>query len=180
MKAIIKSGITFLCFVLIIVSCKKDMNSGRMTVYMTDDNDPPTVYEHVYIDLKQISVHYLGAQGESWIDLPTNSGIYDLMTLTDDITVAITDEERIPIGKVSQIRFLLGNNNTVVVGGYTFDLKVPSAYTSGVKIQVNQEIRRTQKIAITLDFDPDESIELNGSGEYIMKPVIKVKSVSYY
>lgn len=180
MKPIIKLNLILLFFAFVIISCEKNINSGKMKVYMTDDIIPTSTYEHVYIDLEKISIHYLGSQGDSWIDLPTNSGIYDLPTLSDDITIAITDEGSIPIGKVSQIRFKLGNNNSVVVSGVTSPLKIPSAYTSGVKIQVNQEIRRTQKISIILDFDADQSINMNGVGEYIMNPVIKVKSVSYY
>ena len=179
MKAIIKFSLTFLCLVFIIVSCEKDINSGRMIVKMTCSNDSVPAYEHVYVDIKQVSINYLGSKQDSWIDLSTDAGIYDLLELMNDVTIALTDEEKLPIGKVGQIRLLLGNNNTVVVAGTAFPLKVPSAYTSGVKIVVNQEIRRTQKIIITLDFDAEQSINQD-NGDFIMNPVIKVKSISYY
>jgi hypothetical protein len=89
----------------------------------------------------------------------------------------IADDEHMPMGKVSQIRLVLGENNSVVVEGTTFALKIPSSNESGLKINVHETVRRNDHIIITLDFDAEASVNLNGNGEYIMNPVIKVKEI---
>ncbi|HYG15032.1 MAG TPA: DUF4382 domain-containing protein, partial [Bacteroidia bacterium] len=79
---------------------------------------------------------------------------------------------------VTQMRLILGTNNTVVVDSVgTFDLKVPSAYNSGIKINLDTDITVDQHLEIVLDYDAEQSIHKTGSGEYIMEPVIKVRSV---
>jgi hypothetical protein len=163
---------------MFILSCERDINSGTLKVELTDS--ATTTYDHIYIDIEKVSVHYSGAQEGSWIDLPTNTGIYDLLLLANDVTVILADEKEIPIGRVSQIRLLLRNNNTIVVGGQIFDLKIPSGYETGIKVQVYQEIKRNQRLLIVLDFDAEKSILQNGTGDYSLHPVVKVKRVSYY
>jgi hypothetical protein len=180
MKAKINLILTVGLIALLNGSCEKSANSGYIKTEMTCVQQDTSAYQQVNVDIKQVSIHYEGSQNDSWIDLPTNSGTYDLLEIRNDITVLISDEARIPIGKVTQIRMLLGTNNSVVLGGVSYYLTVPSAYTSGVKINVDQEIQRNDYLMITLDFRADESINLSGSGNYMLKPVIKVKSVSNY
>lgn len=181
MKKIIGLGILFLAFACINVSCNKEMNinSGRIKIVMTDAVQA-NIYEHVYIDLKQVSINYDEAKPDVWMDLPTNTGIYDLMELTNNVTTVITSETSIPIGKVYQIRLILGDNNSVVINGDSHFLKLPSAYSSGIKVKVNEEISRNENLLVLLDFNADKSIHKDGGDTYIMNPVIDVKNISNY
>jgi hypothetical protein len=84
----------------------------------------------------------------------------------------------IPAGNVSQIRLILGSNNTVMLRDSTiYDLKIPSSEQSGIKINVNTAIPPAGTVTVTLDYDADKSVNQEGNGDYIMKPVIKVLSV---
>jgi hypothetical protein len=178
MKKITKLSLLIVFLVSTTISCKKNINSGQLRVDMTDS--PSNGYEHIYIDLKQVSVHYDGSREDTWMNLPTNKGSYDLLELTNNLTVVIVPECDVPIGKISQIRFILGEQNSVVIDGISYFLKIPSSYTSGIKIKVNQVIKRRKNLLIVLDFNAEKSVKQIGTGNYIMEPVIEVKSVSNY
>jgi hypothetical protein len=182
MKVAIKIILIYFCLVFITVSCQKGINSSLMKVGLTDAGPSPqdSGYSHVYIDIKQISIGYTGAQNDVWMDLPTNAGIYDLLKLTNNLTTVISNEITVPIGRVGQIRLILGVNNSITIGGASFNLKVASGITSGVKILVDADIKRTQNLWIVLDFNVSKSIIQNGTGDFTLVPVIEVKSISNY
>lgn len=169
----------------IITGCKKDNDTtpstGAMEVKMTD---APGDFLEVNVDVKQIRFRYSGNDsndGSGWMDLPTQQGIYNLLSLQNGITETIADTNIIPTGRVSQIRLILGDSNTVMRNDSTvYPLFIPSAYTSGLKIQTNAEILADQKTIITIDFDAGLSIkEDQSSGGYRLEPVVKLKNTSY-
>ena len=83
----------------------------------------------------------------------------------------------INVQTISQIRLLLGNNNTIVDDGETYDLETPSAQTSGLKIQVHAELQPNNSYKVVLDFDSEESIIKTGNNKYKLKPVINATLV---
>src|SRR5687768_13855404 len=101
MKTIIRFSTIIMLLAFMITSCEKGVNTGALKVDMTDTST--NAYEHIYIDLKQISVHYENSQEGAWMNLATNEGSYDLLTLANGITINVCPESRIPIGRISQI-----------------------------------------------------------------------------
>lgn len=188
MKMTQANGLRVLCIALgisAIMSCKKndptEPSTGAMEVQMTDAAGD---YLQVNVDVKQIRFRYSGNDNNDtvgWVNLPTQQGIYNLLSLQNGITETIADTNIIPTGRVSQIRLVLGTNNTVMLTDSTIHpLVVPSAYTSGLKIQTNADIRADQKTLILIDFDAGLSIkEDQSSGGYKLEPVIKLKNTSY-
>ncbi len=158
-----------------ITACQKPFFGGNMEVKMTD---APASYQSVFIDLQKVMVHYEGRPDDTWMELKSNPGIYDLLTLRNNVTVIIAKDEKIPLGTITQIRLVLGKNNSLVTGGTTFGLITPSASESGLKINVHDIIKRNDNLVVTLDFDADASIVLTGNGEYMLKPVIKVREIT--
>lgn len=161
--------------------CKKKDESGRMTVYMTD---APGDYLHVYVDVKQVEIHYSNGNSNSnttngWVNLATNAGVYDLLALQNNVTATLVNGTTLPSGKVNQMRMILGTNNSLMLkDSTTHALTIPSSYTSGLKINLDGTIPSNNgNVTITLDFDADASVSKNGNGEYMMNPVIKVKSI---
>jgi hypothetical protein len=174
MKMMMKKGMLAAMLLAFVWGCKKSDPNGYMTVMMTD---APGDYLQVNVDIKQVSVHY--ANGNNWVNLNTNAGVYNLLTLQNNITTVLANNTQVPSGKVSQIRLLLGTNNTVMLSADSsiHPLKIPSAYTSGVKINVDAQIPSQNSVTITLDYDADASVNKEGNGDYIMNPVIRVKSI---
>ncbi len=136
-------------------------------VRMTDD---PANYEAVLIDIKEIYVH---SDAEGWQAIETNSGIYNLLELTNgrDTIVAV---DELPSGFISQIRFVLGENNKIVVEGDTLPLKIPSGQQSGLKLNLHHELGPGLSYSVLIDFDAASSIVETGENKYLLKPVLKV------
>ncbi|MCD6597956.1 MAG: DUF4382 domain-containing protein [Bacteroidales bacterium] len=131
-------------------------------------------YESVNIDIQKVSIHISSdtAVNSGWFDLETNTGIYDLLDYEAGNDTLIAFDTLLQPQNISQIRLLLGNNNTVVDGGETYDLETPSGQTSGLKIQVHADLQADFAYKILLDFDAEKSIIKTGNGKYKLKPVI--------
>jgi hypothetical protein len=172
MKTKISLGLIALLFVFM-NSCTKDSNSTNqqgttdMAVSLTD---APGNYDEVNIDLQGVEVI---TESEGTRTLDAKTGIYDLLKYANgDDTVIATG--RMKTGMISQIRLILGDNNTVVVDGVSHHLITPSAEQSGLKLQLHDELVAGVKYALTLDFDANQSIVQQGNGDYLLKPVIRI------
>lgn len=162
---------------LFLVSCSDDddnFNDGRdgsamMSIKMVD---APGDYDAVYVDVEDVKIKYSGDEAEISFD-SINAGIYDLLKLTAGNSVTLVNNDSIPDGRISQIRLILGEDNSVVIDGDTIPLATPSAQQSGLKIQVNEDLEAGATYNFTLDFDANQSIVEKGNGEYLLKPVIR-------
>lgn len=107
----------------------------------------------------------------------TNNDIYDLLDFTNGLNTLIATGDLEP-GTISQIRLILGTNNSVTVDGMVYMLSTPSAEQSGLKIQVHQTFEPGVSYSILLDFDANQSIVAKGNGEYQLKPVIRTIDIA--
>jgi len=103
------------------------------------------------------------------------AGIYNLLDFSNGLDTVLASIE-LPVGKISQIRLILGDNNSLVADGKTFDLKVPSGAESGLKLKVNETIEAGGDYHFMMDFDASRSVVENGKDKYILKPVIRMFS----
>jgi hypothetical protein len=178
MKNLMKiSVLAVAAIVVVIAACSKTTaEGGKMTVHMTD---APALYDEVNVDVRQVSVHYTDSSMASggWVVLNTNAGVYDLLKLQNDVTVVLAGDSLLPIGKIDQMRFLLGDSNSIMVDSVLFDLKVPSGSQTGLKFNLNAEIKTNTDVDVVVDFDASKSIVVQGNGGFLLKPHITVKSV---
>jgi hypothetical protein len=169
-----KKILTVVALAGLLYSCSKDKDpesaTGKMEVRMTDS---PAQYEEVNIDVQSVEVHAGSDSTSGWVPLNVNKGIYNLLELTNGVDTLLGIAE-LPVGKISQVRLILGENNSIRTGGSTYPLETPSAQQSGLKLQVNAEIKADITYKLLLDFDAARSIVETGAGKYKLKPVIKV------
>jgi hypothetical protein len=168
-----KKLIVLILFVSFAVfSCKKetitDNNTGtaRLTFRLTD---APAAFD-------KINIHIIGAQAiinDSIINLSVKDGIYNLLDFVNGKDTVIVDQQ-IPAGTLSQIRLILGDNNTIMTGAMSHGLTTPSAQQSGLKLNVHADFLKGIAYEYIIDFDAARSIVMTGSGKYILKPVLKV------
>ena len=163
------AGALIIMGVLSLSSCRKDDNHGNIIIRMTD---APAAYQQVNVEILKIRVQMSNG---SWTDLPTNSGIYNLLTLQNGIDTTIVSATKIPIGDITQMRLVLGTRNTVMIGNVVHDLDVPSGTETGIKLVSHVVIPGNATINVLLDFDAAESVIDEGSGTYHLKPVVKVQ-----
>jgi hypothetical protein len=161
-------AIIFCLSVFMIPACNKDDNSDKahLSVRMTD---APANYDAVMVDIQGVEVV---GNGGTIVMLNANKGIYNLLDFTNglDTLIAAGDLDAVTI---SQIRLILGDNNSVVVNNVVYHLSTPSAQQSGLKLQIHQTFEAGVSYAILLDFDANQSVVLQGNGDYQLKPVIR-------
>lgn len=167
------------CFVVLVAvgmlgistGCKKKEGESRMTVKMVD---APGDFQQVNVEVLQVQVNH---SGQSWINLPTNAGVYDLLTLQNDVSATLVNVGSFPSGHLEQFRLILGDENTVMIDSVYYPLSTPSAQQSGLKINLDADFAPNEQYELLLDFDANNSIVTPGSGTYTLKPVIKVLSI---
>ncbi len=155
---------------LFLPGCESDSKNARLQVWLTD---APGDYQEVNIDIQGVEVHRSEAENESgWQALAVEPKVINLLELTNGLDTLLGEIE-IPAGKISQVRLKLGDNNTIKVGGETFDLSTPSGQQSGLKLQVHKTLAEGITYKILLDFDVARSVVMTGNESYKLKPVIR-------
>jgi hypothetical protein len=155
------------------MSCGNDDQTARLQVRLTD---APGDYQEVNIDIQGIEVNSEeGTQTSGWKALDIENGIYNLLELTNGLDTLLGSAV-LPAGRISQIRLILGSNNSILVNDVASSLSTPSAQQSGLKLNVNTNLKAGITYVITLDFDVARSIVKNGNGAYSLKPVIRALS----
>src|SRR3990170_3233057 len=108
----------FICFILLgftLNSCKKEnANSAYpFNVRLTDATAP---YDAVYIDLQGVEI--TGNDGNN-VMMNVHSGIYNLLAFSNGLDTLIATST-LEIATVSQIRLILGPDNSVVVNNVSY------------------------------------------------------------
>ena len=163
---------------MIFASCGKENKNtepnteqtANVSFYLTDD---PAEYDAVYIDIQQVEVTM---EGRAAVALhPVRPGIYNLLDFRNGLDTLLLRAD-LPPGKISQVRLILGSNNSVVVNGQSHPLNTPSAQESGLKLNLHEEFAAGGSYVVWIDFDAGKSIVETGSGKYNLKPVIRAYS----
>ena len=159
---------------LFLIACSKESASDRPTALKVNMTDAPAAYDEVNVDLQEVRVKFRdGDSLSSWMTMNTHAGIYDLLGLMNGVDTLIANDT-LPTNQVKEIRLVLGSNNTIVVGGVSYPLQIPSGSESGLKIKVNKSLSGSID-SLLIDFDAALSIHQTGTGDYQLKPVLKLK-----
>jgi len=161
--------------ILSFTACKKSSSPGNpsypMQMRMTDATGP---YDAVYIDVHEVDVNSQNGDN-GWVALSTHAGVYDLTKLTNGVDTLLASGT-LPSGNISQVRLVLGPNNTVVYKGQSYPLQTPSAQQSGLKLQVHYTMTAGVTYVVLMDFDASQSIVNEGNGGFLLKPVIRTST----
>lgn len=150
-------------------SCSKDKDKKATAEFRL--TDAPATFDAVNIDIVSISVHH---SVDGWVNIPLeHPGVYNLLSFSNGVDTLLGKVE-FSEGKISQIRFVLGIQNSIVVEGITLPLIIPSGSTSGLKFNVHADIVAGVNYRFWIDFDAAQSIVVTGSGTYKLKPVIRM------
>lgn len=156
-------------FSFALFACKKDSSnadSAHVTVSMTD---APGAFDAVILNVKSVVV--VTDKGEQTLNV--DGGPIDILRFRMGKDTVLANQD-IPAGTIQQVRLVLNDSgNRVIVGGVSYDLTTPSGQTSGVKLNVHDNLTAGIAYTVRLDFDAAQSIVLTGSGKYILKPVIR-------
>jgi hypothetical protein len=151
-----------------IIACKKSNKTVPVQILLTDN---PTDYDEVNVHIVDIKVK-MNDDDAGWIDIDAKDTTINLLDLQDGVTKLIANGD-VPEGVLKEVRFILGSDNSIVVGGSSHPLQTPSAEDSGLKIKIDQHLEETLNTFI-LDFDAALSVK-EENGNYRLSPVIRVK-----
>lgn len=180
MKKIVTTSFTVLLAIVTIIACDPSENysTGTLQVMLTD---APAAYESVFIDIEEVRVHMesdADEENNGWRTINDQPIRVDLLDLTNG-NMEILGEEDLEPGTYSQMRFILGDDNELVINGQSVPLTTPSAQESGLKLNIDAEIESNSTYTLLLDFDASRSIvQAGNSGNYLLKPVIRTVNLT--
>ena len=157
--------VTLLLVLPFVYSCKKEQKMSPVQIYLTD---VPAIYDSVKIHIKRIEVNIFH-DSTSWVPLNTKDTVVNLLDLQSGVTLLIAQGE-VPEGILKEVRFILADDNSVVVSGNSYPLRTPSAESSGLKIKIDKRLNEVFN-AFIFDFDASQSIT-DENGIYRLDPVI--------
>ena len=160
--------ILFVFFIALLLSgCSSD-GTGNFKLYLTDE--PIDNAEEIWVTISEINVQ---KEDEGFITLWSVEKRYDLLQLREEeeLIADVTLNE----GKYTQIRLVVVSGS-IFIDGATHEMKVAS---SEVKIPFVFNVMEDGATKILLDFEADRSIHVVSAEQYILRPVIRVKSISY-
>jgi hypothetical protein len=154
-------------------ACSNDNNDTKKSQVQFSLTDAPSLkgYQALYLDVKGLC-YIVGDSTE--VSLPINPAIINLLDLTNGRDTLLANVELEAGQKVSQVRLILGDNNTLVLAdGSSVKVKVPSGETSGLKFNIQSTAATTSGYKVLIDFNAEKSIVAKGNGSYSLKPVIR-------
>jgi len=161
--------------VVVLYSCNDDVTNAHVVVNLTDSPGDVTA---VNVDVQGVEVHRSSGNQESgWLAFNNvNAKVYNLLDFTNGDFVELVNTD-FPTGQISQMRLILGENNSVVIDNTEIPLGTPSALQSGLKFLINETLLEGITYIFFLDFDAARSVVKAGSsGAFNLKPVIRVKT----
>ncbi|MBE0539738.1 MAG: DUF4382 domain-containing protein [Ignavibacterium sp.] len=148
--------------------------NGSLKMYLVDS---PSSFDSVIIFVKRVEVHKSGSDSTSgWYVINNTLRSFDLLQLRNGASAVLGDSILSP-GNYTQIRLILDDGNYVIDNGIKHDLRVPSGFQTGIKLNQAFTIEPNSLYELILDFNVDKSIHITGNGQYMLKPVIRCMSM---
>ncbi len=168
-----KLNFLLIVFVIIIFSCDnaEETDNTTLNIKLTD---APADYEAVNVEIQNVQIHAGENENEGdWHSLDLiNAGVYNLLDFNNGLDTLIGTAE-LPAGNISQMTLYLGENNTLVKDGATYDLFTTAGERSGLKLLIHEQFEAGVTYNIWIDFDAYRSVIDRGNGKYNLKPVIR-------
>lgn len=166
--------------------------NGQLSVSLTDAATDE--YKAVYVTIAEVQVHKSGADEDddsdgSWITVATPNKTYDLLEVTGGVREGL-GIATLATGHYTQMRLIVGTtpsegidlhsksfrfaNYAIGLDDAVHELKIPSGEQTGVKIVGGFDVNENETTEIVLDFDASTSIVVQGNGQHLLKPTIKI------
>lgn len=157
-----------------LVACSNDSDTGSLSLSITDA--PVDGAQAVVVSFQGVSIQSAN-QPAIDIDFDQPKQI-DLMTLTGSHSTVLLDDTELPAGDYESIRLVIDDapNSTYIIDmmGQQHDLRIPSGDQTGLKLNRNFGVETGGQIAFTIDFDLRKSVHMTGSGQYMLRPTLRI------
>ncbi len=168
--------------------------SGALTLRMTDG--PVDSAYHVYIQFHGIEIQSASG-GRTTLNYcqdpsdPTKTVLstaacitpvapkqLDLLALTGGLSDFLLDKFTLPAGHYDWLRLMVDTSGSldsyVVDAAGTHELTIPSGDETGLKLNRGFDVAAGGDTDFTLDFDLRKSIHVTGTGDYMLRPTVRL------
>jgi hypothetical protein len=165
------SKLLFIAMLAIMASCDKNNDTKDNPVFTVKLTDMPSGYDAVNVEILYMEAN----MGNGWVEFQVEApGVYNLMDFYNGNTLLLIGNTPVAPCMMTELRLILGTNNSVVVDGLSYELKTPSGQTSGYKIKMDpQSMQLGGMYRLVIDFDVNASVHQTGNGKYMLKPVVR-------
>jgi len=156
---------------LLLSGCTSTDGTGNFKLFLTDQ--PIENADEIWVTISEINVH---KEELGFFTLSQGEQKFDLLTLLN--TEVLVLSKTLEAGTYTQIRLVV-SEGAIVIDDVTYPMTVPS---SEVKIPLVFIVMDEDNIEVVLDFEADESVDVvytAEGNEYILNPVIRVKSITH-
>lgn len=164
-------------------SAVSDLNLQKQSLVKFNLTDAPNeALKSVVVDIDHLEVLVAGASKAGRLILAKGLGPVDLLKLQNGVILPL-QEVVAPEGlKIQQIRLILKQDGhyAIKADDSVCALQTPSAQRTGVKIILTNKISfdAGHEYNVLVDFDALKSVVIKGNGDCLLKPVLKLKSVT--
>lgn len=173
------SKLIVLAMVVSLAACEKENETGDPSgnnpkadpVFSVKMVDAPADYDAVNVEVIAMRARI----DSGWVELPVeNPGVINLLELTNGNSLILVGDTSLSPGEMTELRLVLGENNSVVVDGQSYYMQTPSGQSSGYKIKMDpQPLEEGGIYSLVIDFDVSKSVHQTGNGKYMLKPVVR-------
>lgn len=188
---------TFLTTAALLAGCGdagSGAGTGKLTLGVTDA--PVDNAEHVYIQFHGIELQGGGTRttlyycqdaadasktvmSSATCTTPAAPKQIDLLALNGGLSDTLLDGYVLPAGDYSWIRLMVDtdaihDSYIVAMGGTAYELTIPSGSETGLKLNRGFTIPTNGSANFTIDFDLRKSVNLTGTGEYMLRPTLRL------
>lgn len=195
MKNLVKTGLMFLAGILVLTtSCTQNDSEGigggkgNLTLLLTDAPFPSTLVDETIVTIDKIEIRSTTAATATTTTDSQYTVLYEgegksfnLLDLQNGVTEELANVD-LEAGSYDLIRMHVVKAEVVLKDGTSYDLKIPSGSTSGIKITITPELLVESGVesTILLDFDVSKSFIVQGNPKtpagvkgFLFKPVLR-------
>ena len=168
-------------------ACENEVFYGRLVIGITDDPFPVEMISEASIRVFKLEAHPKNAEEDTEMILLSEDTVkYNLLDLRNGVVETLVDVD-IQSGEYDYFRMYVDKASLSIIDGETFDVKVPSGSTSGIKVKVDPSVVVEEGLTteLILDIDLSQSFVINGNYStpagikgFNFKPVIRVINVT--
>ncbi|WP_409478862.1 DUF4382 domain-containing protein [Pseudobdellovibrio sp. HCB154] len=154
--------------------------TDNLRVSMTDA--PSKDLKNVFVNVSHAELFVNNGGKNSRIVVAQGLGLVDLLTLRNGVLLPMQDFS-LPEGvQVTGIRLVLNgdDNHAIKQNDERCEMQTPSGQQSGIKIHLSEPftIEEGKDYSMIMDFDAEKSVVVKGTGECLLKPVLKMLTVT--
>lgn len=154
--------------------------TDNLRVSMTDA--PSKDLKSVFVNVAHAELLVSNGGKSSRIIVAQNLGLVDLLTLRNGVLLPMQDYS-LPEGvEITGIRLVLkgDDNHAIKKNDERCEMQTPSGQQSGIKVHLSAPfvIEEGKDYSMIMDFDAEKSVVIKGNGECLLKPVLKVLTVT--